>query len=87
MVNKTTEEKQKDGNKNNRGFILIPKKILLESLQTILDYSLDIAQKSLETKDKAMRDTLNNKMREVLDLSVYLTGRLYKPSLRRTKQN
>ena len=66
--------------------MFIPKKILHELLQSILDYTLDIAQKSLETKDKAMRDTLNCKMRDTLDLSLYLTNRLYKPSLKRTKQ-
>ena len=66
--------------------MFIPKKILHEILSSILDYTLDIAQKSLETKDKAMRDTLNNKMCDMLDLSLYLTNRLYKPSLNRTKQ-
>ena len=66
--------------------MFIPKKILHELLQSILDYTLDIAQKSLETKDKAMREVLNNKMRDTLDLSLYLTSRLYKPSLKRTKQ-
>ena len=86
MVNKTIEKKQKDGNKTNRGFILIPKKMAYEFLSSILDYTLDIAQKSLETKDKAMRDALNRKMSAMLDLSLYLTNRLYKPSLKRTKQ-
>lgn len=66
--------------------MFISKEILHKLLQAILDYTLDIAQKSLETKDKAMRDTLNNKMRDTLDLSLYLTNRLYKPSLKRTKQ-
>ena len=66
--------------------MFISKKILHELLQSILDYTLDIAQKSLETKDKAMRDTLNSKMRDTLDLSLYLTNRLYRPSLNRTKQ-
>lgn len=66
--------------------MFIPKKILHELLQSILDYTLDIAQKSLEAKDKTMRDTLNTKMRDTLDLSLYLTNRLYRPSLKRTKQ-
>ena len=66
--------------------MFIPKKILHELLQAILDYTLDIAQKSLETKDKTMRDVLNNKMRDTLDLSLYLTDRLYKPRVKRTKQ-
>ena len=66
--------------------MFISKKILHELLQAILDYTLDIAQKSLETKDKAMRDTLNSKMRDTLDLSLYLTRRLYTPRVKRTKQ-
>jgi len=66
--------------------MFIPKKILHELLQSILDYTLDIAQKSQETKDKDLRDTLNCKMHDTLDLSLYLTSRLYKPSLKRTKQ-
>ena len=66
--------------------MFIPKKILHELLSSILDYTLDLAQKSLETKDKAMRETLNSKMRDTLDLSLYLTNRIYKPSLKRTKQ-
>lgn len=86
MVNKTTDKKQKDGSKTYRGFAIIPKKILLELLQATLDYTLDIAQKSLEAEDKDARATLNNKMSATLDLSLYLTNRLYKPSLKRTKQ-
>ena len=86
MVNKTTEKKQKDGAKTKRGFIIIPKEVAHEVLATILDYTLDIAQKSLETKDKALREALNSKMRDTLDLSLYLTNRIYKPSLKRTKQ-
>lgn len=86
MVNKTTEKKQKDGTKTNRGFIFISKKMAHELLQSILDYTLDLAQKSLETKDKAMHDTLNSKMRDTLDLSLYLTDRLYTPLVNRTKQ-
>lgn len=66
--------------------MFIPKKILHEILSSILDYTLDIAQKSLETKDKTMREMLHNKMRGTLDLSLYLTNRLYKPRLRSTKQ-
>ena len=66
--------------------MFISKKILHELLQAILDYTLDIAQKSLETKDKAMRDTLNSKMSDTLDLSLYLTRRLYTPRVKRTKQ-
>lgn len=86
MVNKTTEKKQKEGTKTERGYIIISKKMAHKMLQTILDYTLDIAQKSLETKDKTLRDILNSKMRDTLDLSIYLTNRLYKPSLKRTKQ-
>lgn len=86
MVNKTTEKKQKDGTKTNRGFIIVSKKMAHEFLSSILDYTLDIAQKSLETKDKDTRDMLNNKMRDTLDLSLYLTNRLYTPRLKRTKQ-
>lgn len=86
MVNKTREKKQKDGNKTNRGFIIVSKKMAHEFLASILDYTLDIAQKSLETKDKAMRDILNSKINDTLDLSLYLTSRLYKPSLKCTKQ-
>lgn len=66
--------------------MFIPKKMAHEFLASILDYTLDIAQKSLETKDKTTRDVLNNKMKDTLDLSLYLTDRLYKPSLKRTKQ-
>ena len=66
--------------------MFISNKILHKLLQAILDYTLDIAQKSLETKDKAMRDTLNCKMRDTLDLSLYLTNRLYTPHVKRTKQ-
>ena len=86
MVNKSREKKQKDGTKTNRGFIIVSKKMAHEFLASILDYTLDIAQKSLETKDKDMRDTLNSKMRDTLDLSLYLTNRLYKPRLSSTKQ-
>lgn len=86
MVNKSTEKKQKDGAKINRGFIIVSKKMAHEFLSSILDYTLDIAQKSLETKDKAMREALNNKMRDTLDLSLYLTNRLYTPRMKRTKQ-
>lgn len=66
--------------------MFIPKKILHELLQSILDYTLDIAQKSLETKDKDLRDTLNRKMRDTLDLSLYLTNKIYTPRMKRTKQ-
>lgn len=86
MVNKSREKKQKDGNKIDRGFIIVSKKMAREFLASILDYTLDLAQKSLETKDKDTRDMLNNKMRDTLDLSLYLTNRIYKPSLKRTKQ-
>ena len=86
MVNKTREKKQKDGNKTKRGFIIISNDKAHEMLQTILDYTLNVAQKSLETNDKAMRDILNNKMKTTLDLSLYLTDKLYKPCLNRTKQ-
>lgn len=86
MVNKTREKKQKDGTKTNRGFIIVSKKMAHELLAVILDYTLDIAQKSLETKQEDMRAMLNNKMSDTLDLSLYLTNRLYKPSLKRTKQ-
>ena len=66
--------------------MFIPKKILHELLQSILDYTLDIAQKSLETKDEDRRAILNSKMRDTLDLSLYLTNRLYFPRVKRTKQ-
>lgn len=66
--------------------IILSNKIAHEMLQSILDYTLDIAQKSLETKDKAKRDILNSKMNTTLDLSLVLTEKLYRPSLNRTKQ-
>ena len=66
--------------------MFIPKKILHELLQAILDYTLDIAQKSLETKDKTIREMLNSKMRDTLDLSLYMTNKLYTPRMKRTKQ-
>ena len=66
--------------------MFISKKILHELLQAILDYTLDIAQKSLETKDKTTRDVLNSKMRDTLDLSLYLTNKLYTPKMRRVKK-
>jgi hypothetical protein len=66
--------------------MFISKKILHELLQAILDYTLDMAQKSLETKDKTMRDVLNNKMRDTLDLSLLLTNKLYTPKMRRAKK-
>lgn len=86
MVNKTTEKKRKEGTKTNRGFIIVSKKMAHEFLASMLDYTLDIAQKSLETKDKDKRAMLNNKMRDTLDLSLYLTNRLYTPRMKRTKQ-
>lgn len=86
MVNKTTEKKQKDGTKINRGFIIVSNKMAHEMLQSILDYTLDIAQRAQGTKDKALREVLNGKMRATLDLSLYLTNRLYFPRLKRTKQ-
>ena len=81
MVNKTTEKKQKDGTKIERGFIIVSKKMAHECLVSILDYTLDIMQKSLETKQEDLRKVLNKKMCDTLDLSLYLTERLY-----RTKQ-
>lgn len=66
--------------------IILSNRIAHEILQSILDYTLDIAQKSLETSDKTMRDILNSKMNTTLDLSLVLTEKLYRPSLKRTKQ-
>lgn len=66
--------------------MFISKKIAHALLQSVLDYSLDIAQKSLETKKDDTRAILNTKMKDMLDLSLYLTSRLYRPSLKRTKQ-
>ena len=66
--------------------MFISKKLLHLILQTILDYCLDVSQKALETKDKDARDILNKKQRDILDLSLVLTDKLYTPKLRRVKR-
>ena len=66
--------------------MFISKKLLHLILQNILDYCLDVSQKALETKDKEERDILNKKQRDILDLSLVITDKLYTPKLRRVKK-
>ena len=65
--------------------MFISKKLLHLILQTVLDYCLDVSQRAIETKDKSTRDILNKKQRDILDLSLVITEKLYTPKLRRVK--
>ena len=67
--------------------MFISRKLLHTILQYLLDYDLDIAQKVLTLKeDSELKDVLKQKQLDVLDLSLYLTQKLYIPKIRKTKK-